>query len=129
VRLVAGAFQGTLGPVTEITAKPQYMDVTLEPGTEFIHQVARGHTAVAYLFEGEGVFGAAEADAFNLIVFGDGDHLRVRAGSDSGARFILFAGAPFGEPIVPYGPFVMNTEAEIDQALRDLRDGSFVRGH
>jgi len=128
VRLVAGTFRGTPGPVTEITAEPQYMDVIMQPGTEFIHQVARGHTAVAYLFDGKGVFGAEAADAFNLIVFGDGDHVCVRAGSDSGARFMFFAGAPIREPIVPYGPFVMNTEAEIEQALRDLRDGSFVRG-
>lgn len=121
VRLVAGTFQGTSGPATEIAA--QTMDVTLEPASEFIHEVPAGHTAAAYLFEGS--LDAGRAEAYGLIVFGEGDHIRLRTGTE-GARFMLFSGAPFAEPVVPYGPFVMNTEAEIEQALRDLRDGTFV---
>lgn len=62
-----------------------------------------------------------------MLVFGDGDHLRVQAGPASAARFMLMAGVPFGEPIVPYGPFVMNTAEEIQQALADLRSGTFVQ--
>jgi redox-sensitive bicupin YhaK (pirin superfamily) len=129
VRLVAGTFRGIRGPATEITAQPQYMDVTLEPGAEFMHEIPEGHTAVAYLFDGYGIYGADQAEAieaYSLIVFGDGDHVRILGGSDSGARFMLIAGAPFGEPVVPYGPFVMNTEEEIEQALDDIRNGTFV---
>ena len=132
VRLVAGEFEGTKGPVKEIAARPLYMDVTLEPGTEISLPVSEGHCAVAYIFEGEGLFGLDGGrqgefiKAVHLAVFDDGDHLRVQAGAGSPVRFMLMAGAPFKEPIVPYGPFVMNTEAEIRQALSDLRNGTFV---
>jgi redox-sensitive bicupin YhaK (pirin superfamily) len=62
-----------------------------------------------------------------MVQFEDGDHVRARANSDSPFRFMLIAGAPFKEPIVPYGPFVMNTVEEIRQALADLRNGTFVQ--
>jgi redox-sensitive bicupin YhaK (pirin superfamily) len=133
VRLVAGEYAGCTGPVTEIAAGPLYMDVTLEPGAQIELPVPAGHTAVAYLFEGEGLFGSVGqgqgefVQAVRMIVLGDGDCLRATAGPGAHARFMLVAGAPFGEPIVPYGPFVMNTEAEIQQALRDLRAGTFVQ--
>jgi redox-sensitive bicupin YhaK (pirin superfamily) len=132
VRVVAGEYGGVQGPVTQIAAKPLYMDVTLEPGTVFILPVPEGHTAVAYLFEGEGYFGGDGqeqgefVEAVSMAVFGDGDRVQVQGGADSPARFMLIAGAPFEEPIVPYGPFVMNTREEIRQALADLRNGTFV---
>jgi redox-sensitive bicupin YhaK (pirin superfamily) len=62
-----------------------------------------------------------------MLVFEDGDHIRVQAGAGSQTRFMLMAGAPFKEPIFPYGPFVMNTQEEIQQALTDLRNGTFVQ--
>jgi redox-sensitive bicupin YhaK (pirin superfamily) len=133
VRVVAGEFEGVRGPVTEIAAKPLYMDVTLEPGADFSLAVPVGHTLVTYVFEGEGMFGI-DGDgqgefipAVHMAVFDDGDQLGVYTGSGSGVRFMLMAGAPFGEPIVPYGPFVMNTEEEIRQAFVDLRNGTFVQ--
>lgn len=128
VRLVAGAFEGAEGPVREIAARPLYMDVTLEPHATFEIPVPEGHTAVAYLFEGAGVFSpdSREVSDVKMIVFGDGDTVRIKS-KNGGARFMLMAGAPFREPIVPYGPFVMNTEDEIRQALAELRAGTFVR--
>jgi len=133
VRTVAGAFDGVDGAVSEIAAKPVYMDVTLDPTAEFEVEVPQGHTAIAYLFEGEALFGlggegTGEAvGAVKMMVFSDGDRLKVQAGPGGQARFMLMAGAPFGEAIVPYGPFVMNTEDEIRQALSDLRNGTFVK--
>ncbi|HEX9616672.1 MAG TPA: pirin family protein [Anaerolineales bacterium] len=133
VRVVAGEFQGVEGPVTEIAAQPTYLEVTLEPNTEICLPVPEGHTAIAYLFEGEGLFGLDAqgqgefAQAVQMMVFEDGDHLRVRAGLGANARFMLITGAPFKEPIFPYGPFVMNTQEEIQQALWDLRNGTFVQ--
>jgi hypothetical protein len=62
-----------------------------------------------------------------MLEFEDGDHVRVQTGAVSNVRFMLMAGAPFGEPIFPYGPFVMNTQDEIQQALADLRNGTFVQ--
>ncbi len=133
IRIVAGEIDGVQGPVTEIAAKPVYLDVELDPGASFSYPIPLGHTAVAYVFEGEGDFGVNDnghgelVSAVNLIVFGDGDSLQVQSTPDSGVRFMLMAGAPFKEPIVPYGPFVMNTPEEIQQALIDLRNGTFVK--
>lgn len=127
VRVVAGEVNGVKGPVTEIAADPLYMDVTLEAGAVFEHAVPLGHTALAYLFEGEALFGGEFVQAVRMLVFEDGDALRVEAGNTP-ARFMLIAGAPFKEPIAPYGPFVMNTREEIQQALADLRNGTFVEG-
>jgi redox-sensitive bicupin YhaK (pirin superfamily) len=133
IRLVAGTFNGVHGPVTEIAAKPIYIDVELQPGAKFSCPVPHGHTAVVYVFQGEAIFGINEigegtlVEAVHLVEFSDGDQLQVQNTPDSGVRFMLIAGAPFQEPIVPYGPFVMNTEQEIKQALSDLRNGTFVK--
>jgi quercetin 2,3-dioxygenase len=133
IRVVAGEHDGIRGPVGEIAAQPLYMDVSLDPGAEIAVPIPSGKTAVAYVFEGAGRFGldgggdGREVEAVRMLVFDDGDFLSVRAGEISPVRFMLVAGAPFDEPIVPYGPFVMNTEEEIRQALADLREGTFVR--
>lgn len=133
VRVVAGEFNNVTGPVTEIAAKPLYMDVTLAPGAEIDLPTTPGHFVIAYVFEGAGCFGFDEGQpgelvqAVRMIVFEDGDHLRVNAGADSHVRFMLMAGAQIREPIAPYGPFVMNTQQEIQQALMDLRNGTFVK--
>lgn len=133
VRVVAGNFGGMEGPVQQIAAQPIYLDVALEPGADFCQPIQTGHTAIAYVFEGAGWFGGDEAgsgapvEAVRMVTFSDGDWLRVRAGAESGVRFMLMSGAPFQEPIYPYGPFVMNTREEIQQALDDLRNGVFVR--
>jgi quercetin 2,3-dioxygenase len=131
IRLVAGEHAGIQGPVTEIEASPVYMDVTLNPGAAVSLPVQMGHTAIAYLFEGEALFGAEDegelVQSVRMLVFDDGDLVEVQAGPGAPARFMLMVGAPFGEPIVPYGPFVMNTEQEIQQTLMDLRNGTFVQ--
>jgi hypothetical protein len=133
IRLVAGEVDGVKGPVTEIAANPVYIDVELEPGSTFDYPIPQGHTAVAYVFEGEAAFGVNEQgqgkliEAVHMVEFSDGDHLQIQTTPDSRVRFMLIAGAPFKEPIVPYGPFVMNTPEEIQQALLDLRNGTFVK--
>lgn len=132
-RVVAGEYHGVQGPVTEIAASPVYVDVTLQPEVEFSLPVPAGHTAIAYHFEGEGLFGLDESgdgewsQAVRMLVFADGDQIRVRTGPVHPARFMLMAGAPFKEPIYPYGPFVMNTLEEIQQTLIDLRSGNFAQ--
>lgn len=133
VRVVAGEFDGVQGPVAEIAANPVYFDVQLSPATQFVQPIPEGHTTVAYVFNGRGTFGldadnlGENVEAVNMVVFNDGDQVKVQAPPDASVRFMLIAGAPFEEPIVPYGPFVMNTEAEIKQALADLRNGTFVK--
>lgn len=126
VRVVAGTYAGNAGPVTEIAADPLYMDISLQPGAIFEHPVVNGHTTLVYLFQGEIRVGENAISAVKMLYFEDGDVLRIEGG-DLPARFMAFAGAPFKEPIVPYGPFVMNTREEIQQALIDLRNGTFVQ--
>ncbi len=126
IRLVAGELDGTRGPVTEIAASPLYMDVKLDPASRFIYPVPSGHTALAYVFEGTGEFGNQVIDSVSMAVFNDdGEQIEVK--SESGVRFMLIAGAPFKEPIVPYGPFVMNTIEEIQQTIAELRNGTFIK--
>lgn len=133
-RVVAGEFFGVRGPVTEIAAEPIYADVEVAPGVEFIQPVPHDHTVVAYVFEGRAMFvngetgSSVEVEAVSMVEFGPGDEIRLRAGESAPVRFMLMAGAPFKEPIVPYGPFVMNTVEEIQQTLIDLRNGTFVQG-
>jgi redox-sensitive bicupin YhaK (pirin superfamily) len=129
-RVIAGDAAGgrVVGPVEGLAVAPKFVDVTLPPGRTFREEVPRGHTAFAYLDQGEVLFGpertAARAPA--LIVFGEGDVVEASAGA-GGGRFLLAAARPLGEPIARHGPFVMNTRAEIEQTLRDLRSGRFIR--
>ncbi len=127
IRVIAGAAEGLTGPVREIAADPIYLDVAVPAGGGFVFPMTRGHTALAYVFRGAGTFGGATIRAPKLLVFSDGDQIEAAAG-DQPVRFLLMSGKPAGEPIVRYGPFVMNTREEILQALRDLQDGTFVKG-
>ena len=130
VRIIAGKVFGHEGPVQGIVADPLYLDVTVPLRSRFEHPIARDHNAFAYLFEGEAKFETSEPDGVSLshpklIVFGEGDLVRVHTG-ERPARFLLIAGKPLREPVARYGPFVMNTREEIEQALEDLRKGTFV---
>jgi redox-sensitive bicupin YhaK (pirin superfamily) len=129
VRLVAGEYAGQRGPVTEIAIQPLYMDVTLSAGATFELPTPGEHAVYAYVFEGAGEFGsqedAGQVEAVKFLEFGAGAMLR--ASSTDGLRFILFAGQPIREAIVPYGPFVMNTEEEIHQVFEDIKNGSFAQ--
>ena len=129
-RVIAGdAAEGRLvGPVEGLAVDPKFVDVTLPAGAAFRERVPRGHTAFAYLDQGEVRFGPEHtlARAPALVIFGDGDLVEASAGS-GGGRFLLAAARPLGEPIARHGPFVMNTRAEIEQTLRDLRTGHFIR--
>jgi quercetin 2,3-dioxygenase len=131
VRVIAGTVDGVAGAVTEIAADPTYLDVRMPPHTAVSLPCERGHTAFAYVYAGEGVFGGEAqgegvvVSAPRLVVLGDGDRLEAAA-SVSQLRFLLVSGKPLHEPIARYGPFVMNTREEIEQALQDLRKGTFV---
>ncbi|HKZ78173.1 MAG TPA: pirin family protein [Pyrinomonadaceae bacterium] len=132
IRIIAGRVGDISGAVKEIAADPSYLDVSLPANTSFAHPIPAGHTAFAYVFAGAGVFGITGSDdgqkvtAPHLVVFDDGDEVRITA-AENGVRFLLISGKPLNEPIARYGPFVMNTEAEIEQALLDLRRGTFVK--
>jgi hypothetical protein len=127
VRVLAGRYGDTEGPVSGISVDPVYLDVTLDPGASFHTALAAGHTAFLYVFEGALVAGdepSQHVERGELAVLGSGDAVAARAGA-SGARFILVAGRPLGEPVARYGPIVMNTRAELQRAFDDLRNGTF----
>jgi redox-sensitive bicupin YhaK (pirin superfamily) len=130
IRVIAGeAADGRLaGPVDGLAVAPKFVDVVLPPGTAFREAVPRGHTAFAYVDRGEVRFGPehTSANAPALVVFGDGDFVEAAAGAEGG-RFLLAAARPLQEPIARHGPFVMNTRAEIEQTLEELRSGRFIR--
>lgn len=127
IRVITGSINGVDGPISGIAAQPSYLDVTVPAASSFTREIPRGHTAFAYLFEGEASFdGERTISHTRLIVLGDGDYVNVVT-TKSPARFLLVSGKPLNEPIARYGPFVMNTREEIEQALRDLRRGTFVQ--
>jgi redox-sensitive bicupin YhaK (pirin superfamily) len=130
LRMIAGDAAGgrPAGPVEGLAVAPKFVDVTLPPGTAFREGVPRGHTVFAYLDHGDVHFGPDRRPVRGpaLVIFGDGDLVEAWAGP-GGGRFLLAAARPLGEPIARYGPFVMNTRAEIEQTLQDLRTGHFIR--
>jgi quercetin 2,3-dioxygenase len=132
VHVVAGdTLEGTTGAVSDIAAAPLYLDVELPSGASFIERVPAGHNAFMYVIEGDidviADHDRMRASAKSLLVLGDGDGVEIQA--TTGARFLLVAGKPFNEPIARYGPFVMNTQQEIQQAFADYRAGKFGHVH
>jgi len=145
VRVLCGSFWGRTGPVEGIAADPSYLDVRLAPGVTRTLPVAVDRHAFAYVFEGSGFFhGASEpqgvltedlatdritrahpAENRHLVLFDTGDEIRVTAGPQ-GLAFVLASGRPLGEPVAWHGPIVMNTQAELRQAFRQLQDGTFL---
>jgi redox-sensitive bicupin YhaK (pirin superfamily) len=134
VKVIAGILKldggVTRGPVNgsgaELSTDPLYLDVRLPAGAEFSAPIAAGHSAFLYTYEGSakiGTAGAAKPLPHRAAgVLSDGESVRVQAGAE-GVRFLLLAARPLREPVVQYGPFVMNTREEIEQALADYRDG------
>jgi len=129
VRVIAGTVDGARGPITGIVAEPSYLDVALAGEGSLVLPIPPGHSAFAYLFDGEARFGATErtlVTAPRLIVWGDGGSVEVHAEKNP-TRFLLVSGKPLNEPIARYGPFVMNTPQEIQQTLRELQQGTFAQ--
>jgi len=131
IRAITGTIDGVSGPVTGIAANPIYLDVFVPAHASFIQPIERGHTAFAYVFEGKAKFaGDGKEDGTmvsypRLVVLGDGDYVKVVTGGTP-VRFLLVSGKPLQEPIARYGPFVMNTQEEIERTLQELSQGTFV---
>ncbi len=147
VRVITGEFWGKRGPVDGIAADPQYLDISVPAGVTKTFRVDTYRRAFAYVFEGAGAFVDAAppqgvllekevaGEEVNirdlsgdrtLIRFGTGDEVTVQAGPE-GLRFLLISGAPIQEPVAWHGPIVMNTQAELQQAFRQLQNGTFIR--
>lgn len=126
IRVIAGKTnQGTVGPVVNAHTYPTYMDVSLPANTDFGQSLSTDHNAFFYVIEGEvAVQGDEKVSAKNLVILSKGDNVSVTSG-DKGARFLLIAGKPLNESVARMGPFVMNTQAEIRQAVEDFHSGKF----
>ncbi len=126
VRVLAGNYNEARGPVTDPYTDFRFLDVALPAGGNFVYSLPANHTAFVYLFEGEALVGNDALGEQQLGVLDHGEQVLVTA-DGQGARFLLVAGGAIGEPIVQYGPFVMNTREEIEQALDDYREGKLVQ--
>ncbi len=147
VRVVCGDFWGRRGPIEGVAADPRYLDVSVPPGKRKVIPVEVERHAFAYVFEGSGSFRPASAPCGllpekadgasdtvtreetgnrSLVLFDRGDEVTVQAG-DRGIRFLLVSGKPIEEPVAWYGPIVMNTQAELQQAFAELHSGTFIR--
>lgn len=126
VRVLCGEYQGVSGPIEDPLTQVQYLDVSLPADKEFKHALANSLQAFLYVFEGDAMLANTPMPQHTFAVLSDGDSVELTAG-DKGTRFILVAGRPVAEPIVQYGPFVMNTNEEIHRAMADYRDGRLVQ--
>jgi redox-sensitive bicupin YhaK (pirin superfamily) len=126
VRVLAGEYAGQRGVIEDPHTDLLYLDVSLMPNAVLSLSLASAYSVFSYVYEGSTLIEAAALPQHSLTVLGQGDSVEMIAGPD-GARFILVAGRPIGEPAVQYGPFVMNTREEVERAMRDYRDGTLVR--
>jgi redox-sensitive bicupin YhaK (pirin superfamily) len=147
VRVVCGELWGRRGPVEGVAADPRYLDVSVPPGRRKTLPVEVGRHAFAYVFEGAGTFASASAPFGvltekegnggetlvrertgnrSLVLFDSGDDITVKAGEE-GIRFLLVSGKPIEEPVAWYGPIVMNTQDELNAAVAELRNGTFIK--
>ena len=146
VRVVCGEFWGKRGPVEGVAADPRYLDVSVAPGKTKRLAVDNSRHAFAYVFAGSGSFrDASQPRAVqtelvgvsddptpsmlgnrSLVVFDSGDEITVTAG-DEGVRFLLVSGRPLEEPVAWYGPIVMNSQSELQQAYAELQNGTFIK--
>jgi redox-sensitive bicupin YhaK (pirin superfamily) len=145
-RIICGEFWGKRGPVEGVAADPAYVDISVPPGVRKRIKVDVTRNAFAYVFAGSGTFRDAsepravltedarqpdatpayDAQNHSLVLFDRGDELFVQAGPE-GIRFLLVSGKPLEEPVAWYGPIVMNTQAELKQAITDLQHGTFIK--
>ncbi|MGC2211331.1 MAG: pirin family protein [Candidatus Korobacteraceae bacterium] len=145
-RIICGEFWGKRGPVMGVAADPAYVDISVPPGTRKRIKVEVDRNAFAYVFAGSGTFRDAakpravltehtaipevaptyDARNHSLVLFDRGDEIVVQAGPE-GIRFLLVSGKPIEEPVAWYGPIVMNTPAELKQAMIELQEGTFIR--
>ncbi len=129
VKVLAGNFGGIRGPVENILADPDYFDVEMPANSELVTPVNEDYTVFAYLYKGSVYFDESRSESVRAgqgALFGKGPQVKAFT-SSSRARFILIAGKPIGEPIAWRGPIVMNTEAELNLAFKELREEKFIK--
>jgi redox-sensitive bicupin YhaK (pirin superfamily) len=147
VKVICGTVEGIRGPVQDIIAEPEYLDITVPPHSRLQHRVTDDYTALAYVLEGAAYFdeesespsdavsrGALQREPLGtmlgpesvILYEREGDEIGVSA-ENEGARFVLITGQPIGEPVAWAGPIVMNTQEELRTAFQEYREGTFIK--
>lgn len=130
IKVISGELGGVKGPVEDLVVDIEYLDVTMEPDTVLEHPAKSGSTAFAYVIEGDGYFEPEHAALIGkktVVLFdANGERVTIQAGA-RGLCYLLLVGEPIGEPVAWYGPIVMNTQAELDVAFKELEDGTFIK--
>jgi redox-sensitive bicupin YhaK (pirin superfamily) len=127
IKIICGEIDGVQGPVQDIVTKPEYLDITIPAKQTFDYPT--GYTVLAYAIKGDGFFDPeinSSTKKENLIQFDEGEQISITAG-DEGMRFLLITGKPIGEPVAWYGPIVMNSQEELQQAFDEYKNGTFVK--
>ena len=129
VKIICGEVNGVKGPVQDVITDPEYLDVSIEPNSEFKHSIVNTHNVFAYAIEGEATFDPIKDEivgAEHLVIFKEGDEVLIQT-KDKSVRFLLISGQPIGEPVAWRGPIVMNTEEELRLAFNEYNKGTFIK--
>jgi len=129
IKIICGEINGTKGPVQDIVTEPEYLDVTINPNSEFVHHIQNGHNVFAYTIEGEGFFDDTKMEIIGketLIIFKEGDAINISTENEK-VRFLLVSGKPLKESVAWRGPIVMNTEEELRVAFEEYQNGTFIK--
>ncbi len=127
LKVLMGCFTDTRAPIIDNITDVTYLDVQVQPGKHFQHRLPAENNSGLYVFEGSGQLNEQVVPLHSLVVLENDDNLFDFIADKKGARFIVISGKPIHEPIVRYGPFVMNTREQIDQAMQDFQANNFVR--
>jgi redox-sensitive bicupin YhaK (pirin superfamily) len=129
IKIICGEFNGTKGPVEDIITDPEYLDVSVNPNSEFVHSIKDGYNAFAYTIEGSGYFDDEKEELIGketLVIYREGNMIKIST-SEEKVRFLLISGKPLNEPVAWRGPIVMNTEEELSLAFNEYQNGTFIK--
>ncbi|HRZ22371.1 MAG TPA: pirin family protein, partial [Bacteroidales bacterium] len=129
IRILCGTINGIQGPVKDIIIDPEYLDISVPAGSEYIHPTRKGYTAFLYVIGGKGFTGAKNETLLEnetIVLFDDGDQVRI-ATEEEPVRILFLSGKPIGEPVAWGGPIVMNTREEVQQAFKEYEEGTFLK--
>ena len=129
IKIICGEIDGIKGPVRDIITEPEYLDVKINPNSEFVHHIKSGHNVFAYTIEGEGFFDDTKREMIGketLVIFTEGDAIKISTENEK-VRFLLVSGKPLKESVAWRGPIVMNTEEELSIAFTEYQNGTFIK--
>ncbi|KKN20879.1 hypothetical protein LCGC14_0931130 [marine sediment metagenome] len=129
IKVISGEINGIKGPVQDIVTDPEYLDLTLNPNSQYIHPVKKGYNVFTYIIEGEGFFDEYKEDLASketLVIYRDGNAVKVTTKKEK-VRFLLISGKPLRESVAWRGPIVMNTEEELRIAFEEYHNKTFIK--